>query len=84
VSKVHRCVDCTENQNKLSVEKLKRYTIMENSVLLFDERSVDVKRLGLNIQPETEEDCRPHSFECNGCIGDSANDARYICMGCHR
>jgi hypothetical protein len=52
-SKVHRCCDCAEKEDAAE-EKLRRYPILENSVLIisvFGEREVYRERLGLNIQP---------------------------------
>lgn len=84
VSKVHKCVTCAEKQDKTVEDKLKRYPVNEHSVLIISDRTVDVKRLGKNIQPKTSEQCAEGSFMCNGC-GNGANDeARYICMGCRR
>lgn len=83
-SKHHRCVDCAELQDKEEPDKLKRYPLLENAVLVIHDRNIDVKRLGLNLQPTTEDQCKEHSFECNGCSKDSAGEARYICMGCRR
>ena len=34
-SKVHRCIDCAEFENEPSVERMTKYPLMENSVLLF-------------------------------------------------
>jgi hypothetical protein len=40
------------------VEKLKRYTTNENAILMFDtSQTVDVRRVGSNLQPKTEEEC---------------------------
>lgn len=83
-SKLHRCVDCAELQNKPETSRLNKYPVLENAVLVIQERNIDVKRLGTNIQPHIEAECKDHSFECNGCSKDSAGEARYICMGCRR
>lgn len=50
---------------------MRRYPTLENSVLIIKDREVDVKRLGLNLQPETEEECIGHSFCCDSCGGSS-------------
>lgn len=53
-------------------------------MLIIRDRKVDVRRLGLNIQPTFEYECMSNSFCCDGCGGGSNNEARYICMGCRR
>lgn len=83
-SKQHRCADCAELKSTEETRKLMRYSLLENAVLIIKDMNIDVKRLGSNIQPQTDEDCKDHSFECNGCSKDSAGEARYICMGCRR
>jgi hypothetical protein len=54
-SKQHRCIPCTEQQNEKSQDKLQRYAINENSILLTKDRVIDVVRLGNNVQPRTQE-----------------------------
>lgn len=68
-----------------SPEKMKRYAVNENGILMAAAgRIVDVKRCGRNIQPTNEEECSTHHFGCNGCGGGANGEARYICMGCRR
>jgi hypothetical protein len=38
-SKVHRCLDCADKQNKAAEDQSKRYTHPENSILVFVEGS---------------------------------------------
>lgn len=83
-SKTHRCIECTEKQDETATNRLKRYAINENSILLIADRVVDQVRLGRNIQPTTQQECKQHSFVCNGCAEQITNHPRYICLGCRR
>ena len=83
-SKTHRCVECTEKQNEASTNRLKRYATNENSILLLADRVVDKARIGRNIQPTSQQECKEHSFVCNGCTEQITNNPRYICLGCRR
>lgn len=83
ISKVHRCIPCAERQNVGEPEKLLRYPVLENSVLVFSQRHIVAERLGKNMQPRQERECKPHDYSCNGCgKGKGVDEPRYACLGC--
>lgn len=86
-SNVHRCFECTEENDSNIKEKLKRYPINENSILVFaPNSSFDARRMGSNCQAKKEAEwARSHfSFMCDSCRGGARNQARYVCLGCKR
>jgi hypothetical protein len=62
------------------------YSYKKNNVLLRSEtwKAIPEAILGKNLQPETKEDLKNHTFSCNQCRGGSykVGEARYLCTGC--